>query len=86
MAESMSWMPISTAPTDGTFVLGCYSGPWREEYEQWRAPQTISFRAFHPNAPGKTQWRDAHGKPGMWTHWLPLAALPAPPMEVASLV
>ena len=72
------WQPISNAPTDGTLVLGCYEGPWAAAYEQWRAPTTIAFRSFHPNAPGKKQWRDSKGSPGHWTHW---QTLPAPPHD-----
>ncbi len=75
----MKWRPIETAPTDGTFVLGCYWGPWEKEYEQWRAPHTISFRAFHPNAPGKKKWRCADGRPAKCTHWMSLSELPEPP-------
>lgn len=75
------WQPIETAPRDGTFVLGCVkppSGAWIEEYEQWQAPRTVCWRGFHPNAPGKKQWRDANGRPFLPTHWQPL---PEPPKE-----
>lgn len=75
------WLPIEKAPQDGTFILACASGPWNEEYLQWRAPRTISFRAYHPNAPGKKCWRDSDGKPVIATHYLPLSALPTAPQE-----
>ena len=70
------WQPIETAPKDGTFVLACMSGPWRETYEQWRAPLTVAWRGFHPNAPGKATWRNADGKPVGPTHWM---SIPEPP-------
>lgn len=75
-AEQAQWRPIETAPKDGTFVLACHVGPWAETYEQWRAPMTVAWRGFHPNAPGKKQWRNSDGKPVGPTHWMPL---PAPP-------
>ena len=71
------WRPIATAPKDGTMILGCSPGPWKEHWQQWQAPKTIAFRSFHPNQPGKTEWRDAQGHPAACTHWMPL---PEPPV------
>jgi len=72
----MKWQPIETAPKDGTLILGCSDGPWVESWEQSRAPQTISFRSFHPNAPGKLQWRDKVGHPVFCKYWQPLPSYP----------
>ena len=72
------WRPIASAPKDGTFVLGCLGGSWEHEYDQWRMPTTICYRAYHPNAPGKRQWRNSVGHPCVCTHWIPL---PDPPIE-----
>jgi hypothetical protein len=70
------WQLMETAPKDGSFVLACHGGPWHEQYEQWRAPMTVSWRAFHPNAPGKTTWRDATGRPVEPTYWMPMLDQP----------
>lgn len=80
----MDWMTIDSAPKDGSFVIGCvapkqgegFSDGWIEQYEQWMAPQTICWRSYHPNSPGKQTWRDASGRPVSPTHWMPLLQPP----------
>lgn len=79
------WIPIETAPKDGTMILGCkkppppgdgFTGRWTYAYEQGMAPVTIAWRSFHPNQPGKKTWRIADGKPYQPSHW---QRLPEPP-------
>lgn len=72
----MTWQPIETAPKDGSFVLGCQEGPWTEWFRQSCAPQTVAYRTYHPNQPGKAKWRDKDGKPVFITHWMPLPPAP----------
>lgn len=71
-----SWRPIDSAPKDGSLILACQrpdDGPlWFKAWEQWKAPQTISWRGFHVNAPGKRCWRDAKGSPLVADYWMPL--------------
>lgn len=65
------WMPIETAPKDGTLILGCMSYHYH--------PQEVCWAAYHPNAKGKECWRTAHicgNKVEGLTHWMPR---PEPP-------
>lgn len=68
-------------PDDGSLFQTCIwrGQPWTQQHQQWEAPQTACYRAFHPNAPGKVQLRDKDGKPIHATHW---RALPAPPLAL----
>lgn len=68
-------------PDDGSLFQTCIwrGQPWTQQHQQWEAPQTACYRAFHPNAPGKVQLRDKDGKPIHATHW---RALPAPPVAL----
>lgn len=79
-----TWLPLSdgkggfTAPMDGTMILACGEGPWDKSWLIDRAPQTISYRTYHPNRPGKPQWRDKDGHPVYCTHWMVLMDGPTP--------
>lgn len=81
------WQPISTAPRDGTLILGCimppkaghgFSGAWKFHFEQHLAPVTVAWRPYHPNQKGKEQWRIASGNPYRPSHWMPLPPHPTP--------
>ena len=53
--ESNQWQPIETAPRDGTPVMLCHARHYARD--GW-FPSAASFRTYHPNAPGKSDWRD----------------------------
>jgi hypothetical protein len=75
------WRPIATAPRDGTPILACMAGygtSWGSYVlHPSEQPMTIYFGNYHPNSPGRGEWRDGNGhrRPHM-THWMPL---PDPP-------
>lgn len=73
------WEPIETAPKDGTLILACQMPDegriWFKTWEQWKGPQTVAWRGYHVNAPGKATWRDAKGSPVVPDLWMPLDAL-----------
>jgi len=66
-AMEMEWKPISTAPTDGAWILG-----WAEKGSP---PYRISWGRTHDN---RLAWCTAFGsfRDGYITHWMPL---PSPP-------
>lgn len=68
---AINWQPIETAPRDGTYVLLAFVGAFHNA-------EVGSWRAYHPNAAGKTQWRTTSGhRFGMSpTHWLPIPPVP----------
>ena len=73
------WKPIETAPRDGTPVLVCVAGYDASQEFGWkgRAPFTAFFGTYHPNSPGKAEWRDDSGNRRPYiTHWMPLPAAP----------
>ena len=74
-----NWQPIESAPKDGTPVLVCRCDYNTRDEFGWkgRAPFTAYFGNYHPNSPGKGEWRDdsGHKRPHI-THWMPL---PDPP-------
>ena len=71
----MEWMPIETAPKDGTLILACYSGAYACN---GFAPVSVRWGTYHPNAKGNEEWRDCVGhKTPMITHWMPLPKPPA---------
>ena len=76
LLAEQEWRDIATAPGDGTPVLGCSDGPWLEVWSIGLAPQTVRFRTYHPNQPGKACWRNEDGRPVYPTLWLPLPATP----------
>jgi hypothetical protein len=67
----MKWLPIESAPPDGTPVLACSIGYGRATGLGLH-PFTAVYSAFHPNAPGKKCWRDINGHRRAPTHWMPL--------------
>ena len=72
MTRPVEWMPIETAPKDGTFILA-----W---CERWRAPATLRWgkvRGFSSRG-FVTEGGVARGY--LPTHWMPL---PSPPKETA---
>lgn len=77
MLES-KWRPIETAPKDGSPVLGCSHGPWPDCHSEGLHPTTVRWRSYHPNQPGKKQWRDRYGNPVFPTHWQPVVAPEVP--------
>jgi hypothetical protein len=81
------WQPIETAPKDGTMFIGCIwrGEPWTKQYQQWEAPQTLSWRGYHPNQPGKMCFRLSDGKPASATHWQPLPPPPPSPLTDLSM-
>lgn len=76
----MRWRLIDTAPKDGTPILAC-AGRYelRGTYVLHPAlgPITVFWGTYHPNSPGKGEWRDGNGHRRPYiTHWMPL---PEPP-------
>jgi hypothetical protein len=70
------WEPIDTAPKDGTKILACFSSGTY-------APETVSWRTYHPNAQGKRCWRTVAGIKAEWvSHWMPLPERPSLETEV----
>ena len=72
----MKWLPIETAPKDGTAVLAC-----RFDYgtrsDLGSHPRAVSFKTFHPNSPGKGAWRNSQGHKENWlTHWAEMPSAP----------
>lgn len=70
------WQPIATAPRDGTPVLAC--GPYGGRGDLALHPRAVRWEEYHPNAPGKTCWRNAQGhrEPHL-THWRLMFEAPA---------
>lgn len=72
----MEWQRIETAPKDGTAILVCYANNYDTN---GFLPVAVRWRAFHPNAAGKEEFRDSRGhKIIAITHWMPL---PDPPKD-----
>ena len=77
-SKQHGWLPIVTAPKDGTPILACTIGYGAQDgtgllYH----PRCVQFRIFHPNAPGKGAWRNSHGhKENFLTHWMPVPTAP----------
>lgn len=70
-----SWLPIETAPRDGTAIIAC--SDYAVRLDLGAHPRSVSWRQFHPNQPGKGDWRNHLGhKEQFLTHWMPL---PVPP-------
>ena len=70
------WRPISTAPKDGTEIVGC---TWLPELPHLYSPRRIFWAAYHPNSSGEVCWRDAPtcgNKMNRLTHYAPLLAAP----------
>lgn len=70
------WLPIESAPKDGTPMMGCTFIP---SLPNLYSPRRIHWAAYHPNSNGKVCWRDAEicgNKLERLTHWM---ALPPPP-------
>ncbi|MCE5279378.1 MAG: hypothetical protein ABFD92_02010 [Planctomycetaceae bacterium] len=69
------WQPIDTAPKDGTPVLAC-TMPMVEKDGRlcpWNFPSTYMWDYYHPNAKGKSCWRDSFGRKNLsLTHWMPV--------------
>ncbi len=62
------WLPIETAPRDGTFVL-LWGPAWEQPETGWRYPGDKSWQGC--DQPTWLAGRDA-------THWMPL---PSPPKD-----
>lgn len=69
------WLPIESAPKDGTWVLVCID---RLYLINGFTPQVAYFGTYHPNTPGAECWRNSQrhvlAEP---THWRPLPDPPA---------
>lgn len=74
MSNAGGWLPIETAPKDGTEILGLWDGDrvgkcsWRQAY-WYDMPNDNEVN--HP-----VTWVDAKGAPCDLTHWLPMPAYP----------
>lgn len=73
-AEVGGWLPIDSAPLDGSPMLVCYA----PQYDtNGFLPVAVRWRNYHPNAQGKEAFRQSNGnKVEVMTHWQPL---PPPP-------
>ncbi len=62
-------------PKDGTPIIA-WNGNWTVG-GSYLWPEVVSFRLFHPNAPGKAYWRTANGDKRLAdpVFWLPLGVL-----------
>jgi hypothetical protein len=72
------WLPIESAPKDGTPIMGC---TWIPSLPHLYSPRRIFWSAYHPNASGKVMWRDSDicgNKLDRLTHWMPLMLPPEP--------
>lgn len=68
-ATNSNWLPIETAPRDGSEIMVCNS--------KYYIPETASFRTYHPNAQGTPTWRANNtGIKLNPTHWMPLPPRP----------
>ena len=68
------WLPIDTAPKDGTVLLGCNHPKPNSMYY---FPKAVFFGTYHPNAPGEKLWREAgSGHKVHLTHWMHLPDKP----------
>ncbi|MDB5459994.1 MAG: hypothetical protein JWO72_1735 [Caulobacteraceae bacterium] len=67
----MPWRSISQAPKDGTLILACSAPTWGKTWgdqEMWKAPKTVSWRAY-PEGANTPTWRNAKGQPCRPTHF-----------------
>ena len=76
--ENMEWMPIETAPTDGTKILlwcrdaGCETAEWIAEKREWWEKTSKTTQEIRTEIGG--YWSSEIG----WdaTHWMPLPEAP----------
>lgn len=69
------WLPIETAPKDGTMILAC--SVFRDY-----VPVAAFWASYHPNSKGKETWRTSPicGNKLEWlTHWMPPPTPPKSP-------
>ncbi|CAA6603742.1 conserved hypothetical protein [Rhodospirillaceae bacterium LM-1] len=65
----MTWIPIETAPQDGTRILVYDANPF-EEYDRYAVVKWEDTIGTFENADGRSIWP---------THWMPLPAPPSVP-------
>ncbi len=74
--EGDGWLPIESAPKDGTIVLLGWNDPDIEEIG--------AVAGWYEGGPADKCWYDQYHEPVTATHWMPLRPLPsAPSQEVA---
>ncbi len=76
LVEGGEWLPIESAPKDGTIVLLGWHDPDIEEIG--------AVAGWYEGGPADRCWYDQYHEPVTATHWMPLRPLPsAPSQEVA---
>ncbi|MGN7964423.1 hypothetical protein ACTJKP_27255, partial [Brucella sp. 22210] len=70
-AQGEGWLPIESAPTDGTIVLLGWNDPDIEEIG--------AVAGWYEGGPADKCWYDQYHEPVTATHWMPLRPLPTPP-------
>lgn len=87
MTDKNGWMPIETAPKDGTEIIGCFShdygwqdkptqyGPWTMRWcvNEWVSSWDGERVILRQDWSG-TDYSDPEPYP---THWMPLPVLPS---------
>ena len=69
--EGDGWLPIESAPKDGTIVLLGWNDPDIEEIG--------AVAGWYEGGPADKCWYDQYHEPVTATHWMPLRPLPAAP-------
>ncbi len=77
LVEGDGWLPIESAPKDGTIVLLGWNDPDIEEIG--------AVAGWYEGGPADKCWYDQYHEPVTATHWMPLRPLPSAPSQEGAI-
>ena len=79
--DAHGWMPIETAPRDGTEILGFWSYTYDGDGSPTIGMRVVCWETHVLGGVAHSGWVDGDGmtSDGVYTHWQPLPEPPLPP-------